>query len=163
MADEVQGPDLQVVVFRVADEHYAVEIARIREVVPAEQYRITPVPRTPAYLRGVTNLRGRVIPVMDLRLWLGLTARALEPDTRIAVAETAAGMVGMVVDGVSEVVRLAAADVESPAQALVDPALDAARGVARVRGRVVTLLDLDRILSDARPARHEGGRYAAGV
>lgn len=150
-------------VFQVGGELYGVEIRAIREVVPAHTYRVTPVPRTPAHICGVTNLRGRVIPVADLRTRLGLLAGGTSKDTRIAVAEGGLGTVGLVVDGVSEVLRVRPDEVEpSPVGHGVDAEL--VTGVAKVGERLVTLLDLERVLArEERTPGLEGGPYGTGI
>lgn len=142
--------DVQIVVFAVAGELYAADIAVVHEIGPLQ--RITPVPGLPPYLRGVTNLRGRVIPVVDLRLRLGLAAGPPTAATRIAVVETAAGTVGMIVDGVVEVQRLAAGALEPPPTAVGEADDASVLGVARSQGRLVTLLDLERVLARDRTA-----------
>lgn len=141
---EEQGKVLQVVVFQLGDELYGAEIAVVREVGPMQ--RVTRVPRTPRYIEGVTNLRGRVIPVIDLRRRLGLPVTPFTKQTRIAVAELEGGQVGMIVDSVQEVLRIPAESVE-PATGLVSK-LDAETisGVAKVDDRLIVLLDLAHVL-----------------
>lgn len=159
------GGEIQIVVLQVGHELYGAPIRDVREVVPAESYRITPIPRIPRYIRGVTNLRGRVIPVMDLRMRLGLKPGPLTRKTRIAVVETeASGTVGMIVDGVSEVVRLPVRAIEPPPEDRTDGSPVFVQGVARLGDRLVALLDLGRVLTreDRRPAI-EGGRHGAAV
>lgn len=151
----------QLVVMQVGPEFFGAAIEAVREVVPAATYRITPIPRMPRYVRGVTNLRGRVIPVMDLRMRLGFEPGPVGHKTRIAVVETeATGTVGMIVDGVSEVVRLGREAVGPPPEGTSEYV----QGVARLGDRLVALLDLRRVLTreDRRPGL-EGGRTGAGV
>lgn len=157
--------EIQIVVLQVGHELYGAPIQDVREVVPAESYRITPIPRIPRYIRGVTNLRGRVIPVMDLRMRLGFVSGPITRNTRIAVVETeASGTVGMIVDGVSEVVRLPVGAIEPPPEDRADGNPVYVQGVARLGDRLVALLDLGRVLTreDRRPAI-EGGRHGAAV
>ncbi|MCG0238029.1 MAG: chemotaxis protein CheW [Firmicutes bacterium] len=156
--------EVQLVVFQLGDELYGAEIQAVREVVRAQEYRITPVPRTPAYLLGVTNLRGRVIPVIDLRRRLGQPPAPLTGASRIAVLEGELGTVGMVVDGVSEVVRVPVGSIEPPSPVMVRRDGDFVRGVARMGERLIILLDLGAVLArEDRKSRIEGGRHAAGV
>lgn len=135
---------MQIVVFKLGNEYYGADIAMVREVGPLQ--RITRVPRTPAYMEGVTNLRGRVIPVIDLRRRLGLPVSAATKATRIAVAELEGGQVGMIVDSVLEVLRVPAASIEAPSPILSKVETDYLLGVAKADGRLVVLLDLERIL-----------------
>ncbi|MFO7172354.1 MAG: chemotaxis protein CheW [Bacillota bacterium] len=156
--------EVQLVVFQLGNELYGADIQAVREVVRAQEYRITPVPRTPAYLLGVTNLRGRVIPVIDLRRRLGQPPAPLTEASRIAVLEGELGTVGMVVDGVSEVVRVPVGSIEPPSPVMVRRDGDFIRGVARVGERLIILLDLGAVLArEDRKSRIEGGRHAAGV
>lgn len=141
---EEQGRVLQVVVFQLGDELYGADIAVVREVGPMQ--RVTRVPRTPRYIEGVTNLRGRVIPVIDLRRRLGLPVTPFTKQTRIAVAELEGGQVGMIVDSVQEVLRIPADAVE-PATGLVSKLdSESISGVAKMADRLIVLLDLAHVL-----------------
>lgn len=141
----VHGEEIQLVVFQLAGELYGVDIAVVREVTPMQ--RVTKVPRTPRYLEGVTNLRGRVIPVIDLRRRLMLPVTARTSATRIAVAEMDGDQVGMIVDGVAEVLRVPVAAIE-PTPPVLGVGLDAeyVSGVAKMGGRLIILLNLARVL-----------------
>jgi purine-binding chemotaxis protein CheW len=134
----------QLVVFQLGNELYGADISVVREVSPLQ--RVTRVPRTPKYIEGVTNLRGRVIPVVDLRRRLGLAVSAATKSTRIAVAELEGGQVGMVVDAVLEVLRVPASAIEPPSQLLSKVDAEYVQGVAKVDGRLIILLDLARVL-----------------
>lgn len=145
MAQQEQRDSItQLVVFQLGHELYGADIAVVREVSPLQ--RVTRVPRTPRYMEGVTNLRGRVIPVVDLRRRLNLPVSAPTKSTRIAVAELEGGQVGMVVDAVLEVLRVPAANIEPPSQLLSKVELDYVQGVANMDGRLIILLDLARVL-----------------
>jgi purine-binding chemotaxis protein CheW len=133
----------QVVVFELGSEQYGVAIGQVREVIrlPA----ITAVPRAPAHVHGVINLRGRVIPVIDLRARLGLPDDGRRPAARLVVVEVGGVTVGTAVDAVSDVVRVPRSTVEpAGATTLADEPVHV-RGVARLDDRRVTLLDLTRI------------------
>jgi purine-binding chemotaxis protein CheW len=134
----------QLVVFQLGHELYGADIAVVREVSPLQ--RVTRVPRTPRYLEGVTNLRGRVIPVVDLRRRLNMPVSAPTKSTRIAVAELEGGQVGMVVDAVLEVLWVPAANIEPPSQLLSKVEREYVQGVANIDGRLIILLDLARVL-----------------
>ncbi len=137
---------VQVVVLQVGGELYGAQIPLVREV--REMQRITMVPGTPAWVVGVTNLRGGVIPVIDLRRRLGLPATPVTRATRIAVAEIDLGTVGMIVDAVTEVVNLQPDQIEPPSPVLASGELaESVRGVARLPAGIVTLLDLPRVLA----------------
>ncbi|HYF75695.1 MAG TPA: chemotaxis protein CheW [Symbiobacteriaceae bacterium] len=145
MAQQEQREQItQLVVFQLGHEFYGADISVVREVSPVQ--RVTRVPRTPKYIEGVTNLRGRVIPVVDLRRRLGLPVSAATKSTRIAVAELEGGQVGMIVDAVLEVLRVPQSSIEPPSQLLPKVDAEYVGGVAKVDGRLIILLDLGRVL-----------------
>ncbi len=136
----------QLVVFDLAKEHYGVDIAAVEGIIKMQP--ITVVPHTPAFVEGVTNLRGEVLPVIDLRRRFGLPTDVTRgKDTRIVVVEIDGKKVGMVVDAVSEVLRVADEAIEppSPIVTTVDSAF--IRGIAKVDERLIILVDLARVLS----------------
>lgn len=140
-----RAEEIQLVVFQLAGELYGADISVVREVTPLQ--RVTRVPRTPGHIEGVTNLRGRVIPVIDLRRRLLLPASPPTKSSRIAVAELDGGQVGMIVDGVSEVLRVSTERIE-PTPPVLNLGVDAQyiKGVAKVESRLIILLDLSRVL-----------------
>jgi purine-binding chemotaxis protein CheW len=135
----------QLVVFNLANEHYGVDIAAVDGIV--EMKPITAVPRAPSFVEGITNLRGEVLPVIDLRKRFGLPVGEITKETRIVNVEMDGTKVGMVVDAVTEVLRVAEEDVEppSPIVSTVDSAFII--GIAKVDERLVILLDLAKVLS----------------
>jgi purine-binding chemotaxis protein CheW len=135
----------QLVVFMLAKEHYGVRIAVVESIIKLQP--ITAVPCSPAFVEGVTNLRGRVLPVIDLRKRFNLPAEESTKDTRIVVVEMSGTLVGMIVDAVSEVLRVPAESVEppSPIMTTVDSAF--ITGIAKVGERLIILLDLEKVLS----------------
>lgn len=144
-AASLAEPALELVVFRLGQELYGVNIHQVREIIPRQA--ITRVPRTQPCVLGVTNLRGRIIPVLDLRRRLNLQASAEPGQEKIAVAEIDGQTVGMLVDGVSEVLQVESSAVEpSPATARgVDTQY--ITGVAKIAERLVILLDLRKVLA----------------
>jgi purine-binding chemotaxis protein CheW len=137
--------ELQLVVFQLGVELYGVEIACVHEIVRMQT--ITRVPRAPAFVEGVINLRGRVIPVIDLRRRFNLPAAAHTRASRIVVVEIGDQVVGLVVDGVSEVLRVDTALVEPPSPVVAGIDSEYLQGIARLPERLVILLDLDRVLA----------------
>lgn len=135
--------EVQMVVFRLADEEYAVPITQVQEI--NRMTEVTRVPRTPEYVEGIINLRGRVIPVIDLKKRFGLASRERGAETRIVVVEVRGETVGMVVDAVTEVLHLDGSDIEPPPPAATS--VDAAyiQGVGKVEDRLLILLDLDEV------------------
>jgi purine-binding chemotaxis protein CheW len=137
--------DAQVVVLELAGEAYGVDIQRVQEIIRMQP--ITRVPNGPAGVEGVTNLRGRVIPVLDLRQRFGLAQTPPTRQSRIVVAELGEHAVGLVVDGVSEVLPVPPDAVEPPSALVATADSLYLRGVAKLGERLVLLLDLARLLS----------------
>ena len=135
----------QIVVLDLGGEAYGVEIGRVEEIIRMQA--ITRVPNGPAFIEGVTNLRGRVIPVLDLRKRFGLPASDATRRSRIVVGELGEHTVGLVVDGVSEVLQLSSEAVEPPSTLVTSADSGFLRGVAKLDERLILLLDLSRILS----------------
>lgn len=137
----------QIVVLDLAGEAYGVEIGRVEEIIRIQP--ITRIPHGPACMEGVINLRGRVIPVLDLRKRFGLPADDASGRGRIVVAEVGDHTVGLVVDGVSEVLNVSPEAVVQPSTLMTTPATAFLRGMAKLDERLVLLLDLARVLSQA--------------
>jgi len=137
---------LQLVSFNLDTEEFGVDIGAVQEIVRMPE--ITKVPRSPDFVEGVVNLRGKIIPVVDLRKRFRLPVGEATKSTRIIIVTVGGKTVGMIVDGVSEVLRLDAASVE-PTPEMVASAIDAAflKGIAKLEGRLLILLDLDLILN----------------
>jgi purine-binding chemotaxis protein CheW len=134
--------------FSLGQEEYGVPVLRVREIVKVLD--ITPVPQMPGFVRGVINLRGKVIPILDLRARFGFAQRDHDDRTCIIVVDRiragAAQMFGMVVDAVSEVRSVKATDMEGPPSFGTHVALDFVGGLAKSKERVAILLDLDSVL-----------------
>jgi len=129
----------------LGDEEYGIEILRVQEIIGL--LPITVVPRTPKYIRGVINLRGKVIPVMDLRAKLELEPKEETYATCIVVVQSHAGPIGIIVDRVSEVLQIGDSDIQDPPS--FGPTVDIGYilGMAKSNGRVKLLLNLDRIIA----------------
>ncbi|MFA5843815.1 MAG: chemotaxis protein CheW [Coriobacteriia bacterium] len=135
----------QFVIFRLSAEHYGLPIEKVRSIIRYEES--TPVPRAPAFVEGVINLRGKVIPVVDLGSRLLGTTGERDSASRIIVAEGEAGTVGLSVDATLEVATIPAADIRpAPETALVAETADAFEGVADTNGRLIIILNLDKAL-----------------
>lgn len=141
--------DQQVVVFQLAGESYGVDIARVQEIKAMSP--ITAVPRAPEFVEGVINLRGQITPVVNLHTRFGLEGREHTKETRIIVVNMDGDWVGLIVDSVSEVVRLAGDSIESPSDLVATVDSDFVRGIAKVNEeRLIILLDLERMLRATR-------------
>src|SRR5579864_1513723 len=136
-------------VFHLGKEEFGIRVLKVREIMGIQD--ITAVPQTPAYVKGVINLRGKVIPVVDLRLKFGLPEAEYTQRTCIIVVqvqgEAGVMLMGIVVDGVAEVLNLAPGDVEDTpdfGQGVATPYL---LGMAKVKGKVKILLEIDQVLT----------------
>lgn len=136
--------ELHLVTFDLGAEAYAVPIAMVREIVRVGD--LTRVPNAPPHIRGVMNLRGRVLPVVELRTRLGLPALDPTPAARIVVAEVRGRLLGYLVDRVAEVTRIGEGSVAAPPEEVVAGSGEAITGIARKGERLLLLLELERVL-----------------
>ena len=144
--DSNQGDRLlQLVTFSIAHEEFGVEILKVQEII--RTLEITRVPRAPAFVEGVINLRGRVIPIIDLRRRFGIESKPHDKDTRIIVIEINQMVVGFVVDSVSEVLRIPASTVEAPPSIVAGIDSEYISGVGKLKDRLLIMIDLDKLLS----------------
>ena len=135
----------QLVIFELAKEFYGVDISTVEAIIKMQP--ITAVPHAPAFVEGVTNLRGAVLPVMDLRKRFGLSPQAETKDSRIVVVVMGGLKVGIVVDGVSEVLRVVEDSIEPPSPLVSTVDSEFITGIAKVAERLIILLDLSKVLS----------------
>ena len=138
---------LQLVIFQLGGEEFGVEIMQVQEIIRMPD--ITRIPQSPEYVEGVINLRGKIIVVINLDTRFDLNSKELDDDSRIVIVEVGDNVVGMVVDSVSEVLRLASSSVE-PAPEIISTKIkaDYLKGVGKLDDRLLILLDLERVLSD---------------
>jgi purine-binding chemotaxis protein CheW len=136
---------MQLVTFSIGDEEFGVDILKVQEII--RMMDITKVPRAPEFVEGVINLRGKVIPIIDLRRRFGLSTRGHDKHTRIIVIEINNMIVGFVVDSVSEVLRIPFSTVEPPPPVVSGMESEYISGVGKLEDRLLILLDLDRLLS----------------
>lgn len=134
----------QLVVFTLAGETYGVDIYQVREIIRVPD--VTKVPKAPDFVEGVINLRGGVIPVLDLRRRFGMASQEASADARIVIVELADELIGMRVDGVSEVLRLDADKIEPPSPYIVNVDSQFVSGIARIDDHLILLIDLNLIL-----------------
>jgi purine-binding chemotaxis protein CheW len=137
---------LQLVSFNLGSEEFGVDIGMVQEIVRMPE--ITRVPRTPEFVEGVVNLRGKIIPVVDLRKRFRLPITENTKSTRIIIVTMSGRTVGMIVDGVSEVRRISSDSVE-PTPEMVASVIDASylKGIAKLENRLLILLDLNLVLN----------------
>ena len=136
---------LQLVSFKLGNEEFGVDILQVQEIIRMQN--ITRVPNAPHFVEGVINLRGRVIPIIDLRKRFDLGDHERDKNTRIMVVKIDNIVVGLIVDEVSEVLRIPADTVEPPPPIVAGIESDFIKGVGKLEGRLLILLDLNKILS----------------
>ncbi len=137
--------ELQLVTFRLASEEYGLPITKVQEInrlVP-----VTKLPQTPAFMEGIINLRGRIIPVVDLRKRFQMTVSAHDDDTRIIIVEIRGQVVGLTVDAVTEVIRIHTANIEPPPETVTVESRYI-NGVGKINDRLIILLDIDNVLTE---------------
>lgn len=139
------GQELQLVVFRLAKEEYGLPITKVQEI--NRLLPITKLPQTPSFVEGIVDLRGRILPVIDLRKRLNLYAGEHADDSRIIVVDIKGKTTGVIVDAVAEVVTITAAQIEPPPPSFVIEA-QYINGVGKLGGRLLILLNIDRVLTD---------------
>jgi len=137
---------MQIVSFRLAQEEYGIEITKVQEIILMGE--ITRVPQTPDFVKGLINLRSTVIPIIDLRLRFGLAMEAASDETRIMVVNVAGKTIGIIVDAVSEVLRITPDEIAPPPPTVAGLGRDYLTGLVKLDKRLLILLDIDKILGD---------------
>lgn len=151
MEDSYGGSDLgssesQVVVFKIAEEEFGVEINQVKEIV--RLLPITPVPKAPVFIKGVVNLRGQILAVIDLAKRLDLKANPYSEKTRIVVLELEESAVGMIVDEVVEVAKVTKENIEGKPELIAgEIQYEYLKGVVKLGERLIVLIDLTKIFS----------------
>ena len=136
--------EVQLVVFKLGNEEYGVDITQVREIIKMKE--ITRIPNAPEFVEGVINLRGQITSVTDLRKRLGIGAHENNEQTRIIIVELDKSTIGMIVDSVSEVLRLSREDVDSTPSMAANVDTKYIRGVGKLKDRLLILLDLNKVL-----------------
>jgi purine-binding chemotaxis protein CheW len=137
---------LQLVSFELGKELYGIEITKVREIILIAA--ITRIPQTPHYVKGLINLRSNVIPVIDLRALFGLPENDLTDESRIMVIQAAGRKIGIIVDSVSEVLRVKHEQIAPPPPTVARLGQEYLTGIVRLEKHLLILLDIDKILGD---------------
>jgi purine-binding chemotaxis protein CheW len=153
--------DLQVVGFRIGNETFGVRIGSVREIVRVPE--ITAVPSAPETIEGVINLRGKIIPVMDLRKRFGQTEIQPDKKNRILVVELDNKLVGLIVNAASEVLRIAPSEIEAPGNLFAEGESGYVTGVGKLKGRLIILLDIAKLLHRPEFKRFEEAAELVGA
>jgi len=135
----------QLVVFELSNEHYGLDIAAVEGIIKMQT--ITKIPQSPSFVEGVTNLRGSVVPVIELRRRFGFPSQEPTSNTRIIVVYMEGTKVGMIVDGVSQVLHISDEAIEQPPPMVTTVNSALIRGIAKLEGHLVILLDLSKVLT----------------
>ncbi len=136
---------LQLVSFKLGDEEFGVDILKVQEINNIVD--VTRIPNAPEFVEGVINLRGKVIPIIDLRCKFGLPPKDRDKDTRIIVVELSGKIVGFIVDAVSEVLRIPKSVTEPPPPIVSGIDAEYITAVGKLEDRMLILLDLDKVLT----------------
>jgi purine-binding chemotaxis protein CheW len=136
--------ELQVIGFRIGEETYGVRISTVREIVRVPE--ITPVPNAPEGIEGVINLRGKIIPVMDLRKRFGLSEICTDKKSRILVVEVENQLLGLIVNSASEVLKIPPSEIEAPGRMFAEGESGYITGVGKLGSRLIILLEIAKLL-----------------
>jgi len=136
--------DLHIVGFRIGNETYGIRIGAVREIVRVPE--ITAVPSAPDLIEGVINLRGKIVPVMDLRKRFGQTEIISDKKNRILVVELENKLIGLIVNAASEVLKIPPSEVDSPGSVFAEGESSYVTGVGKLKGRLIILLDIAKLL-----------------
>lgn len=152
---------MQLVSFRLGQEEYGVEITKVQEIILMGE--ITRVPQTPEYIKGLINLRSTVIPIVDLRLRFALPNEGITDDTRIMVVNVESKTIGIIVDAVSEVLRITDDQIAPPPPTVAGLGREYLTGLVKLENRLLILLDIDKILGEDEAAAAEAAAVAAAA
>ncbi|ORT49369.1 chemotaxis protein CheW [Vibrio sp. qd031] len=144
--DQVNDEVLQWVTFQLEDETYGINVMQVREVLRYSE--IAPVPGAPDYVLGIINLRGNVVTVIDTRSRFGLMQGEITDNTRIIVIESDSQVIGILVDSVAEVVYLRSSQIDTTPSVGTDESAKFIQGVSNRDGKLLILVDLNKLLSD---------------
>jgi purine-binding chemotaxis protein CheW len=153
-------PQVQLVTFRVGGEEFGLDVFAVHEIL--RYTGVTPVPKAPAFMEGVLDVRGTLVPVVDLRKRFEVADTATGDDTRIVLVEFQGERLGLVVDAVTEVLRVPETAVMPAPKYVAGLAAEFIRGIVRLENRLIVLLDMDRILSSDERIALEAARFDGG-
>ena len=142
--------DQQFLTFNLAEEFYGVDILKVQEI--KGYTNVTKIPNTPDYLKGVLNLRGTIVPIVDLRMKFGMGVTEPTAFTVVVVVNVRNRVMGFLVDAVSDVLDLNAKDIQAPPDMGTTVDISFVAGIGNANDRLVTLLDIDRVLTEAEVA-----------
>jgi purine-binding chemotaxis protein CheW len=152
----------QFVVFKIGVEEYAIPILKVNEIIRLKGINITEVPNTQKYVMGIINLRGEVIPIIDLRMKFNMPKKELDDNHRIIIVNIRDNSIGFMVDSVSEVAQINSEEITQPPEEISDINSKYITGVAKYKDRIFIILDIDIITNDkllaAKPNEKSGNK-----
>lgn len=137
---------IQLVSFSLGNEEFGIEILKVQEI--NRMAELTKVPQAPHYVEGIINLRGKVIPVIDLRKKFDLDSKEWDKNTRIVVCDVGGRVIGMIVDAVEEVRRIPRSSMEPPPSIVTSASVNYISGVAKLENHLLIFLDISKIASE---------------
>lgn len=143
----------QYVIFKLENEEYGVDIMHVKEI--SEYMECTKVPNSPAFIEGITNYRGNVVPVINLHEKFNISRAAITPDTRIIIFGLDDKQVGLLVDDASQVLTIDDNNIEEPPSIIMASEEKFISGIGKVQNRMIIILDLENLLSDEEKKRIE--------
>ncbi|MBI5183036.1 MAG: purine-binding chemotaxis protein CheW [Nitrospinae bacterium] len=143
MGEEIENKN-KYLSFILSDEEYALNVEDIKEIINIQE--ITEVPMVPEYIKGIISLRGVIITIFDLRKRLGFQERGYGRDAHIIVLSVNNGQIGIIVDSVTEVLLISERDIEPPPPVIDGIEVGYIKGIGRIKGRIVILLNLNKVL-----------------
>jgi len=146
MEEALMSDTRQFLVFKLDKEEYGIDIRKITTIIEKDMV-IARVPDTPDFIKGVINLRGEIIPIMDLREKFNLSPVEYTEDTRIIIIKIEDMIVGIIVDAVAEVIQLADDSIENVSSFSNELSMDYISGVGKIENRIVTILKLEKLIS----------------
>ncbi len=142
---------LQVVSFKLHQEEYAIEITRVKEIILLEG--VTHVPQMPDFIEGIINLRGNIIPVIDLRKRFSLPCSEQTDQTRIVVTRMGDRIIGLIVDSVSQVMKIPHGEIQEPPDTIAGIAGEYLEGIGKIDNQMILLLDIEKIMTNVEKQR----------
>ncbi len=136
---------LQYVTFKIGDEDFAIDIHKVQEII--REVEVTEVPKCHEFIEGIVSLRGKVMPIISLRMTLGLPKLEVNKDNRVLVTDLNGVTAGLIVDSVSEILRLSPKDIEPPPHTAGSDKAEYIKGVGKIGDRLLIILDIDKALT----------------
>jgi purine-binding chemotaxis protein CheW len=135
---------IQLVTFKIDNEEFGIDILKVEEII--KLVSITKIPNSPEFVEGVIDLRGKLIPIIDLRVRLKRNKKNFDNNTRVIVVEVSGMIVGFIVDSVKEVIRIPNKIIEPPPSLVIDGSADYITAIGKLEDRLLILLDLEKVL-----------------